>query len=86
MTLIWTKNGPYRRTEYENEADLEAAIKQVQDTLFGPDRIYLDVKRKIGAKGGVRNIPDGYIIDLSAQSHAYMWLKMSWQHTIHLGI
>lgn len=67
MTLIWTNNGPYRRTEYENEADLETAIKQVQDTLFGENRIYLEIKRKIGAKGGIRNIPDGYIIDLSAQ-------------------
>ncbi len=67
MTLIWTNNGPYCRTEYENEADLEKAILRVQDTLFGPDRIYLDIKKKIGAKGGIRNIPDGYIIDLSAQ-------------------
>jgi len=67
MALIWTKDGPYRRTEYDNEADLEAVINQVQDTLFGPDRIYLDMKRKIGAKGSIRNIPDGYIIDLSAK-------------------
>ncbi len=67
MTLIWTGKGPYRRIEYENEADLETAIIRVQDTLFGPDRIYLDIKRKIGAKGGIRNIPDGYIIDLSAR-------------------
>jgi len=67
MSLIWTKNGQYNRVEYENEADLETAILEVQDELFGPDRIYLDVKKKIGVKGGVRNIPDGYLIDLSGR-------------------
>ncbi len=34
--------------EIEKEADLERAIVEVQDTLFGPQRIYLDIKRKSG--------------------------------------
>lgn len=67
MSLIWTKDGAYHRVEYESESDLEAAILQVQTELFGPDRIYLDVKKKIGAKGGLRNIPDGYLIDLGGR-------------------
>jgi hypothetical protein len=67
MNLIWTKNGPYSRVEYEDEADLEAAIAEVQAELFGPNRIYLDAKKKIGAKGSLRNIPDGYLIDLSGR-------------------
>jgi hypothetical protein len=29
--------------------------------------IYLDIKKKIGAKGGLRNIPDGYLLDLSGR-------------------
>jgi len=53
------------RVGYRKEAHLEAAILRVADDLFGPNRIYLDVKKKIGAKGGKRNIPDGYLIDLS---------------------
>lgn len=65
MSLIWTEKGAYRRAEYDSEADLEAAILQVQRDLFGPNRIYLPVKKKIGTKGGLRNIPDGYLIDLS---------------------
>jgi hypothetical protein len=65
MTLIWTPTGQYRRTGYDSEADLEKAILQVQTDLFGPKRIYLPIKRKIGAKGGARNIPDGYLIDLT---------------------
>ena len=67
MSLIWTKHGAYRRVEYEGEADLEAAILQVQAELFGASRIYLDTKKKIGVKGGLRNIPDGYLIDLSGR-------------------
>jgi len=67
MSVIWTRDGSYRRVEYEDEADLEAAIVEVQSELFGPNRIYLDVKKKIGAKGGLRNIPDGYLVDLSGR-------------------
>lgn len=67
MSVIWTNGGVYRQVEYKSEADLESAILEVQGELFGPDRIYLDSKKKIGAKGGQRNIPDGYLIDLSGR-------------------
>src|SRR6266550_1097324 len=65
MALVWTKDSKYRRVPYQNEADLEAAILEVQADLFGANRIYLDVKKRIGTKGGVQNIPDGYLIDLN---------------------
>lgn len=68
MSVIWTKNGPFQRIEYEGEAEFEAAILQVQGELFGRNRIYLDVKKKIGAKGGIQNIPDGYLLDLSGRT------------------
>ena len=68
MTTIWTPTTTYHRTPYSSEADLESAILQVQSDLFGPNRIYLDVKKKIGTKGGLQNIPDGYLIDLSSHS------------------
>src|SRR5713226_4470770 len=67
MSLVWTKGGTYRLAGYQSESDLEAAINQVKADLFGQHRIYLDVKRKIGAKAGLRNIPDGYLLDLSGQ-------------------
>ena len=60
MDVIWTPSGVYRRAAYSSEADLEAAILRVQAELFGPNRIYLDVKKKVG-----HNIPDGYLIDLN---------------------
>ncbi len=65
MAVIWTENGVYTSTGYQSEADLENAILRVQTALFGGNRVYLDVKKKIGTKGGLRNIPDGYLIDLN---------------------
>ena len=67
MSLIWTRGGSYRRINYASESDLEATILQVQAELFGAGRIYLDIKKKIGSKGGTRNIPDGYLLDLSGR-------------------
>ncbi len=64
MTVIWTSSGAFRRVEYKNEADLEAAILQVKDRLFGRGRFYLDVKKRIGTKGSIQNVPDGYLLDL----------------------
>lgn len=65
MTVIWSPTGSFRRVEYESESDLEAAILRVKDRLFGPGRFYLDVKKRIGAKGSIQNVPDGYLLDLS---------------------
>jgi hypothetical protein len=65
VSIIWTQTGRYTRADYANEQDLESAILQVQAELFGGKRIYLDVKKKIGLKGGIQNIPDGYLIDLN---------------------
>lgn len=65
MSIIVSDNDRYYCKNYKNEADLELAIVKVQTDLFGVNRIYLDIKRKIGAKGGVSNIPDGYLIDLN---------------------
>jgi hypothetical protein len=67
MSLLWTKDGSYQLASYQSESDLEAAINQVKGELFGRHRIYLDVKKKIGAKAGLRNIPDDYLVDLGGQ-------------------
>ena len=63
MPVIWTESTRYRLVEYENEADLEAATIQVQGSLFGQDRYYLDIKKKIGAKA-----PTDKVIGLQKRS------------------
>lgn len=65
MNVIRTPTGIYQSVAYKNEADLESAIRSVQADLFGKNRLYLDVKKKIGGKKGPKNIPDGYLLDLS---------------------
>jgi hypothetical protein len=65
---LWSESGVLHAAPFESEAEFEKAILRVQADLFGDGRIYLDVKKKIGLKGGVRNIPDGYVIDLSGEA------------------
>lgn len=64
--MLWSPSHTYTDAPFEREADLEAEIVRAAPTLFGPNRIYLDVKKKIGAKGSIQNIPDGYLLDLTS--------------------
>jgi hypothetical protein len=67
VEIIMTDHGLFYRSQYESEAALEKAILEIQAELFGKNRMYLDVKKKIGVKGGLTNIPDGYLLDLNGQ-------------------
>lgn len=63
--MLWNKFEMYNEVEFEKESDLEDAVNEVKDALFGNSRIYLDDKKKIGQKGSINNLPDGYLIDLT---------------------
>ncbi|QRN02552.1 hypothetical protein GH742_00930 [Legionella sp. MW5194] len=65
MNTISTNNGLYHLDPFANEAKLEQAINNVKFELFGNNRFYLDIKKKIGKKGVHGNIPDGYLVDLN---------------------
>ena len=64
--MLWTPEKQFQEEGFELESDLEDAILQVAPILFGDNRIYLDAKRRIGARGRTRNIPDGYLLDLAS--------------------
>jgi len=64
--MLWGKEIQYHEAPFELESEIEDAILEVSSVLFGKNRIYLDVKKKIGAKGKTKNIPDGYLIDLAS--------------------
>ena len=64
--MWWTPEKHFRDEPFETEADLEDAILSAAPALFGEARLYLYAKRLIGARGRTRNIPDGYLIDLSS--------------------
>lgn len=64
--MLWASDKIFCDLPFEQEKELEDAILQVAPSLVGENRIYLDVKRRIGAQGRTRNIPDGYLLDLSS--------------------
>ena len=72
--MLWNKTATLHHEPFELEADLEKAILEVSDVLFGKDRVYLDIKKKIGAKGKTRNIPDGYLIDLASAKEPKLYV------------
>ena len=63
--MLWNKDEKYTELPYAKETELENAVNDVKQALFGSNRIYLDDKKKIGKKGNTKNIPDGYLIDLT---------------------
>ncbi len=72
--MLWTPEKHYLDDPFETEAQLEAAIAVVSATLFGPNRIYLDVKKLVGANGKTKNIPDGYLIDLTSKKEPRLFV------------
>lgn len=72
--MLWSKDSSYHLEPFEKEADLESAIREVSPVLFGPDRVYLEVKKLIGIKGKTQNIPDAYLIDLSSPKQPLLWV------------
>lgn len=72
--MLWLPHKVYTDEPFERENDLEAAIRQVEDALFGQNRVYLEVKKKIGARGGIRNIPDAYLIDLTSKKEPRLYV------------
>ena len=72
--MLWTPTDTYLLDPYTSESDLEAAIQEVSSALFGPHRIYLDIKKKIGVVGKTTNIPDGYLIDLSSTKQPQLYV------------
>ena len=63
--MLWNKKEQYKKLPYKKESELEDAVNEVKDVLFGSTRIYLDDKKKIGTRGKTSNLPDGYLIDIT---------------------
>jgi len=72
--MFWTPEKKYLNDPYETESQLGAAIAEVSATLFGANRIYLDVKKLVGGKGKTKNIPDGYLIDLTSKREPRLYV------------
>lgn len=72
--MLWNKNKHFELEPFELEKDLEEAILEISPVLFGEHRIYFDIKKKIGATGKKRNIPDGYLLDLTSTKEPKLYV------------
>lgn len=74
MTKLVTPAGTFRVHRHPNEKEFEEAVVEQAREIFGPRRIYLDCKHRIGRRGGKQSIPDGYVIDLSRKLQPHLFL------------
>lgn len=74
--MLWMPDKVYLEEPFELEEDLEAAIMEVSNSLFGSSRIYLgtEVKKIIGKRGKTQNIPDAYLIDLTSKKNPTLYV------------
>lgn len=72
--MLWSDKKSYQTEPFEREEDLEMAINEAKEILFGNSRIYLDMKKLIGQRGKTQNIPDGYLIDLTSVKEPKLYL------------
>jgi hypothetical protein len=88
--LLWNSSNTYEPLPYSKESELEEAVNEVKAALFGPKRIYLDDKRKIGAKGSTNNLPDGYLLDFTNPKEPRLIVVendlASHQHIKHIAV
>jgi hypothetical protein len=65
--MLWSSSKQFLDEPFEKEDELEKVVIELSLQLFGDARFYLDVKKKIGGNGKIKNIPDGYLLDLSSR-------------------
>lgn len=84
--MLWSPTTVYRPEPFGLESDLEKALKEVLLPLFGPNRIYLDTKRLIGAKGSATS-QTGISSTCPARGGlGYMLSKLNLIDMMHFGI
>jgi hypothetical protein len=66
MSQLVTPHGTFNSVKYKKEQEFERAVVSHVNDIFGERRIYLDCKRRIGAKEGKQSVPDAYLIDVSS--------------------
>jgi hypothetical protein len=72
--MLWTTTQQFQPWPFDKEIDLESAISQIQNELFGSSRIYLAIKKLIGQSSKTQNIPDGYLLDFSSPTKPVLYV------------
>jgi hypothetical protein len=74
MSQLVTPYGTFNLIQYDTEQEFERAIVAHVNDIFGERRIYLDCKRRIGAKDGKQSVPDAYLIDVSSPKDPQLYV------------
>jgi len=78
-------NGPHKyfRAPFNNEAEIETAVKDYGEYLFGSSIVFIP-KSKITTKGGTGTIPDGFVLDVESEEWFMVEAELAshgtWQH------
>jgi hypothetical protein len=72
--MLWTTTQQFLQYPFDKEIELEAAINEIKQDLFGNSRVYLEVKKLIGQTGKTQNIPDGYLLDFSSPKKPVLYI------------
>ena len=62
MPILLIDGVRYEAWTPADEDELEQAVKEHAEDIFGEQSIYLDIKHKLKSKAGIGSIPDGYVI------------------------
>ena len=65
MPQIKVNDKIYYLTDFANEEELEDNLEKLSNDIFGPGKIFLRFKKRIGIS--TKTIPDGYLLDLSSK-------------------
>jgi|GEM_PF-4688602 len=61
MERIVTDNGAYPLAPYVSDEELQRALRENAEAVFGPDAFYVD-RSRLGGLAGVQAVPDGYLL------------------------
>lgn len=74
MSRLVTPAGNFSLHTFETEQEFERSVVRNASEIFGPRRIYLDCKRRIGAREGKQSIPDAYLVDLARRREPQLYV------------
>ena len=74
MSNIKVNGKNYQLSEYQDEKEIELALIDLSEDIFGKSRIYINVKKLIGKEN--KGIPDGYLLDLSSKKPEFYFVEV----------
>ncbi|AZL15902.1 hypothetical protein [Rickettsiales endosymbiont of Stachyamoeba lipophora] len=72
--MLWNNKHEYYEFPFSLETELEEAVWEVRNKLFGKDHIYLNIKKRLGKKNQHQSIPDGYLLDFSSPNKPRLYV------------